>query len=295
MKAAMAWTQQGWIAAGDAQLALDDWGVLQGAIAVDRLRTCIRTPLDCSEHIDRFRQSCDALRIQLPAKIDLESLIHECAERSIPAELPTDISIVLLATPGRISESVGCTLIVQPSPIRWSKLDAWFQAGQPLHVAQHRNVPGDCWSPAIKTRARLQYYLADQAATARDPLSAAVLLDLQGHLTETSTANLWIVENGALLSPQLHCILPGISHRRTERLARLAGMEVRQEPITPERAREASEILLCGSVGCLWPAASLGEKVFSERRVYQRLRDLWIEDIGLDFVAQAMQLAHELH
>jgi branched-subunit amino acid aminotransferase/4-amino-4-deoxychorismate lyase len=187
------------------------------------------------------------------------------------------------------------TLIVHPAEIDWRKLNHWYTWGQELCIAQSRNVPPQCWSPSIKTRARLQYYLADQAARrAAGEFSGAVLLDLQGNVTETSAANLILVEGHKLISPPLDSILYGISLQRTLRLGSQAGWQVNFEAISPARAEQADEILLCGSTGCLWPAARIGGRVFEASprgSAFQALAGLWRQDVQLDFIQQARIVA----
>ncbi len=296
MTAMVAWTQDGWLPSEQVHLALDDWGFVQGAVIVDRLRTCNAVPLDVRSHVDRFLHSCAAVGIQLPAGQDLESLVGQCADRNRGAFEGQDFSIVLVATPGRVGDPRGGpTVIVYPRAIAWTTLADWFECGQHLIIPEPRNVPTACWSPQIKTRARLQYYLADRQAAEISGSAGAVLLDLDQHLTETSAANLIVVENAkTMVSPPLDRILNGVSLARTLRLAQGVGLEVRCEPISVVRAQAATELLLCGSSGCLWPAASLEGVPFpsvGEGEVFRQLSGLWMDEIGLDYVQQAKTLA----
>ena len=59
----------------------------------------------------------------------------------------------------------------------------------------------------------------------------------------------------------------------------------------PSRARAADEILLCGSTGLLWAARSFADREFPQAvtgPVLQSLQHLWMEEIGLDYIQQAM-------
>lgn len=300
-----------WRPLSETSISLSDVGFLQGVVIVDRLRTVEQRPLDVAEHIDRFHAGCQAVGIQLPAAWRLDRIVQECVERH-RSEFPgRDFSIVLLATPGANSSSDTAepTLIVHPLPIPWSRLSEWYLRGQPLTRSAHRNVPSACWSPRIKTRARLQYYLADLEAAQRfrqsphselgygsrgELVPAALLEDVDGYITETSMANVCIVEGNRLVSPPKGAVLEGISLQRTLRVAEHSGIEVRCEAITMARAEAADELLLSGSTGCLWPAGCLNERRWSppdHLPVYQQLCRAWREDIGLDFVQQAFELA----
>ena len=292
MNEPVAWTTDGWVPRRLATIALDDVGFLQGAIVVDRLRTCRSVPLDIAAHVSRFESGCRELGIRLSGDIAISSIIEQCASRNVGHYLGQELAVVLIATPGCISGGADQpTLIVHSAPIDWKRLSDWYASGQELLIAEPRNVPKACWSPSIKTRSRLQYYLADSRLSRLPGTSSgALLLDLAGNITETSVANVLVVENDTLVSPQLDSILHGVSLQRTLRLAADAGMVVRFEDISLNRARAADAILLCGSTGCLWPASRVDDRVFdtpTQGAVFQTLRERWVADIGLDYVAQA--------
>ena len=76
----------------------------------------------------------------------------------------------------------------------------------------------------MKYRSRMHFYLADQEARLVDPEAVALLLDLDGNVTETSGANFLIVENGAIVSPTTVNTLPGISRAMVIELAAKLGI-----------------------------------------------------------------------
>ncbi|QDV22045.1 aminotransferase class IV [Aureliella helgolandensis] len=292
----IAWYNHEWLPAAQATLPLDDVGVLQGAVLVERLRTVRGEPLDVEQHLSRMQFGCELLEIHPPRGRDwiglLGEVVRECASRNRAVFGAQDFSLVVIVTPGRIGESPRLpTMIVHAAPIRWPQLKSFYRVGQPLIVANTRNVPQECWLPQLKTRSRLHYYLADsEAAELAQPWGGAVLLDLAGNLTETSMANLLVVEGKRIVSPPLNSILHGVSLTRTLRLAVEMEYDVALEQLSSERAQAADEILLCGSTGCLWPAASLEDRIFDDpvrRPVFQHLSRAWCDDISLDYVQQA--------
>ncbi len=284
----VAWKNDRWVPTCEAALALDDCGVLYGAMVVDRLRTFRGRAWDVEEHVERFRIGCTTMGIELPADVDLIDVTHAVAERNLAAFGGSDLAIVLLGTPGRIGENRP-TLVAHPAGIDRAKLGHWYTDGQPLVVADVHSVPPSCWSPQLKVRSRLNFYLADRSARSQlGPTAGAILRDATGGLTETSAANVLIVEGGRLVSPPSETILHGISLRRTQRLAAGLGIELGFEPISVQRAIDSEGLLLCGSVGCLWFASQLGSHLFRDpgaNPVYTALRQAWVEDLGIDFSA----------
>lgn len=281
----------------DANLALDDWGFVQGATLVERLRTVKGMPLDADGHLERLQNSARLLGIQWPAALD-HRLIEQCIERNRAAHSGPDLAVVMLLTPGRASHGPAGqqpTLIVHTTDLHWSALANWYRHGQALVTASNRNVPAACWSTHLKTRSRLHYFLADQQAAASGIAHAgAAMLSVDGHLTESSVANLLVVDKTGLVSPPIDSVLHGLSLRRTLRLAERVRIPVRFAHISREAAHAARGIILTGSSGCLWPASQLDEMRFRDplhEATYALLRDAWIEDIGLDYISQAIQAA----
>lgn len=290
-----------WVPEDRASLALDDWGLLQGAVVVERLRTCNLKALDLDDHLQRLCNSCALLGIAIPKHWRLAEVIEQCAHRHTAYYDQQDFSIVVLVTPGRQGQGAPGerpSLIVHTHRLDWNALHHWYVNGQPLIVSHQRNISPHCWSPHLKCRARLHYYLSDRQAEA-SPLqyAGAILLSLDNKVTETSVANLIIVDGKQrLVASPPDSVLQGISLKRTLRLAEKAGFAVDFQPISIETAGLASEILLTGSSGCLWPASRLGDISFQDpasRPVYSKLLDLWRNDIGLNFVQQAEQNARE--
>ena len=289
----IAWKNGQWLPFEQVQLSLDDWGVLQGATIVDRLRTIDARPLDVELHLERLIANCDLVGIALADRESIGTVINECVQHN-QGRLPhRDFAIVVLITPGRTSLPGVPTVIVHAQSLKWDAMQQWYTAGQQLLISQPRNVPSVCWSPNLKTRSRLQYYLADQEAINRGARnSAAVLLDLSGCLSETSAANILCVDcSGRVLCPPSDSILNGISLQRTLRLAESLGMEVVRQPIDVELAKSSSEIILTGTSACIWPASQLDEVHFekpTEQPVYQSLSAAWKTSVGYDFVRDAI-------
>lgn len=283
-----------WGPLDDANLALDDWGFVQGATLVERLRTVNGVPLDVEEHLERLRKNADVLGIQWPRALD-RALVEQTIERNSAAHAAPDVAVVILLTPGRASRGPAGkhpTLILHTGDLHWPSLAHWYSQGQALVTAGNRNVPAACWSTNLKTRSRLHYFLADQEAAASGiPFAGAAMLSVDGYLTESSVANLLVVDKTGLVSPPIDSVLHGVSLRRTLRLAERVRIPVRFAHISREMAHGARGIILTGSSGCVWPASQLDDVRFRDpihEANYALLRDAWIEDIGLDYISQAV-------
>src|SRR5947209_18839491 len=130
-----------------------------------------------------------------------------------------------------------------------SKLDT----GAHFVTPSIRHVPPQCYDPKMKYRSRMHFYLADQEARLVDPNAAALLLDLDGNVTETATANFLIVERGTIVSPSRVNILPGISRATVIELASRLGIRFLERDLPVGDALNAAEAFITGTPYCLMP------------------------------------------
>jgi branched-chain amino acid aminotransferase len=302
MDDSIAWKNGQWIPKDQVHLDLNDWGVLQGVVIVDRLRTVNLALLDLPQHLRRLESNCRDIGIEIDIA-RIRHIVETCAARNLASYGGADFSVVVLVTPGiagaNPSDQRGDrnTTIVHTQAIKWSALAHWYKRGQSILLATNRNVPAACWSPQLKTRARLQYYLADQFALHSEiPFAGAILMDTDGFLTETSAANLILVMgNSELVVAPASATLAGISLARTLRLAGDAQLKITRRAIALEDVAVAREVLLTGTTGCLWPVDRLADFQFTkpaDGEIYQLLRDNWCTSIAFDYVEQALQLAN---
>jgi branched-chain amino acid aminotransferase len=286
-----------WVTNQETNLPLDDWGVLQGVMLVERVRTYGGKLFQLPKHIARLQDSITAVGIDWNRWANFD-LVETC-ERVAAAALESvgdgsDIGLVILATPGRVHANEP-TRIVHASELPWKRLAHWYRDGQDLITATIRNVPNECWPVHIKTRSRLHYYLADQQAAQAGPQAGAVMFGTRDQVTETSFANLMIVNaQGDIIAPRREDVLPGISLELSLSLAAQLGINVRFEDISNEMFQSAREVILTGTNGGIWGARSLDGVQLPEvtnHSVLYQLQASWEQLVGFDYKKQAIRLA----
>src|SRR5205085_12131861 len=142
-----------------------------------------------------------------------------------------------------------------PMPFElWAKK---MQTGTHLVTPSIRHVPPQCYDPKMKYRSRMHYYLGDHEARLVDPEAAALLLDLDGNVTETSGANFLIVERGVIVSPTTRNILPGISRAMVIELTGKMGVAFAERDIQVYNVMNADEAFLTSTPYCLMPVTRI--------------------------------------
>ena len=284
-----------WLPASEAKLENNDIGFLQSAVIVERLRTFKTSVPYISEHLTRFQRSCTAIGIELTHdEQTLRSLVLEVAKKNCPSE-SEDISIVLIASPG-VTDGLKPTLICMPSVLPWQRLAAFYSHGQELLITDIQNVPPSSWSPQIKTRSRLHYYLADRDARQKtgNPNCSGIVIDPAGNILDTSISNVAMLEGDRLIYPPDELLLPGLSQARMLKIAEqiLPTESICKETISAERLRAAETIILSGTTGCMWYASSVDGRVIkqpTENSIAMKIRQRWIEELEFNFVSQAVE------
>ncbi len=132
-----------------------------------------------------------------------------------------------------------------PKTVRlWVEKELHQRRADILHP--HAKVAGNYTSPMIaKWRARKAGY------------DEIVLLDAHGNLTETPTANFFLLDAaGVLRTAPDDAVLLGITRRSVLELARAEGLKASEEPIPLAALATAREAFLSGTSAGVWPIES---------------------------------------
>lgn len=100
----------------------------------------------------------------------------------------------------------------------------------------------------FKTLNYLTHLLAKQAALANG-FSDAVLLNTQGNIVGTTTANLFMVKHNILYTPSIDCgALPGVTRQIILDIAKTAAIPVKIDKISPHMLYQMDESFICNSL-----------------------------------------------
>jgi branched-subunit amino acid aminotransferase/4-amino-4-deoxychorismate lyase len=295
------------VRASEACLPVYDAGVVLGASVSELCRT-FRKRLDrLDDHLDRFLRTLRLARMEIDVGVpELRAISERLVAHNGPL-LPegSELGLVLFATGGEVSSfsgmldrplRAGPTLCVHTFPLAFALYAPLVERGARLVTPSVRQVPPACWDPRMKCRSRMHYFLADREAREKDPQATALLLDLDGYVTETSTANFLMVKAGTIVSPPGDRVLPGISRSVVGDLAARLGIPDAERLIPLEEVLRAEEAFLTSTPYCLAPVshvngAPIGAGVPGP--VYLRLAEAWSAEVGLDIRKQILEAARK--
>jgi branched-chain amino acid aminotransferase len=296
MSEPIAYLNGAWLPQSRAGLPLHDAGFVMGVTVVDFIRTFRRRLDSWPRHLARFQRNVANVGIGPWTYSDdaLTALAEEIITRNTALLAPhQELTLIVFATPGPLGAYIGQpelqgppTLGLHTFPLAFDRYRETIRDGARLRSCRSIVAPISPWiSPTIKHRSRLHWWLAEHETGDAKPL----LLDANGHVTETSFANVVIVRDGDVVSPRRDAILPGVSLETVEELCGEIGVTFREADLTVADCLAADEVLLCGTAFCLARARELDDVPLPPiGTIYRKLSEAWSRRLGLDFAAQIL-------
>lgn len=130
-------------------------------------------------------------------------------------------------------------------------------------IARTRRIPPDCLDSKIKSANFLNNILAKLEAI-RQGVDDALVLDVHGFLAEGATSNVFLVRDGALLTPWAKSCLDGITRGVVMELALHAGYSVAERDLTTTDIYTADELFLSGTGAEITPVIEVDGKPIGE-------------------------------
>lgn len=285
-----------WVAASELRIGVDDAGFLLGATVTERLRTFRGQVFRLDDHLSRLRGSLKIIGLESDAIArEVEDAVAGFVRHNQTIIDPDDDwAIIAFVTPGSAANARP-TVCVHGYPLPFHQWAHQFEAGVPVVVSSHRQVPNDCWPAELKCRSRMHYYLADREAAARRSGARAIVLDQEGFVAEGTTANVVIYRKGeGLISPPHEHILAGVSLGVMKELAAITNIHFVMRPVTVEDFRAADETMFTSTSICILPIVECDGQPIGNGRpgpVYRRFLTEWSDFVGVDVAAQARRFA----
>jgi branched-chain amino acid aminotransferase len=282
-------------------LPFRDRGFKYGDAAFDMTRTFHGRPFKLKEHVDRLYRSLRYLRIDPGlSSSEMVTASEEVLERNRHFLTPeTDywlgqrVSRGVDAVGDEGWEHTGPNVIVECIPLPLKARARLFRDGIDIVVPPTRRMPPDSLSPRAKTHNYLNLIIADLEAKAQDKDAWSVLLDTNGHLAEGIGSNIFLVRDGAVVTPHARWVLPGVSRAAVIELCGELDIPCDEADLDLYDAAVADEIFMTSTSLCICPVRSIDGRKLSGSipgPVTRRLTAAYAKQVGCDFVAQ--YLAH---
>ena len=266
-KPGFVWVDGEVLPAGARHLSVFDRGFQLGDGIFETLRATAGHCTELPEHVARLRRSADGLAIELPDDVDARvgagiAAILAAERLDGPhADASVRITVSRGAWPSRgllppRGERLTPTIVIQAWPAEPAPA-GHLEQGLALVVSAIRRDPQNP-IVTLKTTSRADYVFARLEAR-RAGADDALFLTINGHLSESTTSNVFLVRAAPdgvleLASPSLDCaILAGTTRSWLLRWADGAGLRAVEGRLTPDELATAREAFVSSSVAGILP------------------------------------------
>ena len=229
-----------------ARVSVFDHGFLYGDGAYETLRVYQGRVLLWERHLARLHRSCELIGLDL--SIADEGWLPIFGELLIRNKIQ-NAGLRVTISRGEGELGIDPRLCVCPTVVVMAKpvveyTDQQREQGMTLHLASIRRNPELAQSPQIKAISFMNNILAKQEAV-RVGADDALMLNMEGELTECTTSNIFFVKNQRLCTPAVECgILKGITRDVVMELAEEKGLRVEEGRYRMEQLFQAEECFL---------------------------------------------------
>lgn len=229
--------------------------VVQGGDAVwEGLRVYGGRIAELDGHLQRLQNSARALAFEaVPSSDSIRGAIFRTLEAN---GMRDEVHIRLTLTRGekttsgmnpRFNQS-GCTLIVLAE---W-KPPVYSDAGILVITASTRRNTPQCLDSKIHHNNLLNNILASIEANVAGA-DSAVMLDVNGFVSETNDTNIFLVRDGVVCTPHADSCLPGLTRQMILHICREHGIPAEERNLSLTELYTASEAFTSGTMGELTP------------------------------------------
>ena len=281
-------------------ISIYDRGFLYGDAVFDATRTFGGKTFRLDRHIDRLYNSLRYLRIDVGmSKTEMTDITEAVVARNHPL-LPAGQDMWVMQ---RISRGVEApnrqggitpTIIIESHAIPFAARASLYRDGARISTPSVPRVPPRFLSPRAKTHNYLNLIMGELEAHGEDPDSWAILLDEFGNLTEGRGSNVFLVKDGAVMTPKSQYVLEGVTRNQTLDLAAGLGIPTAECDLDLYDAYTADEAFLTSTSLCICPVSGVNGSPVSDGKVpgpvTERLMTAFSDLVGMDFAEQ--YLAH---
>src|ERR1700758_2025921 len=271
----VAWFNGKIVGESEVVIPFRDQGFLRGDAVFDMTRSFNGKAFRLAEHIARLYRSLKYLDIDpglAPAEMAAvsEDVLGRNRHLLGPGEdywLAQRISRGVGRAPGDNWDHYGPNVIVDCVPLPLRERARHFRDGIEIITPPLRRTPPDSLSPRAKMHQYLNLVLADREVKAQRPDAWAVLLDVNGNLSEGQGSNIFLVRDGRLLTPRERYVVPGVSRQAVIDLAGQLEIRFEEQDLDLYAAYTADHCILTSTSVCICGGRSLNGRAIGPGKV----------------------------
>ncbi len=238
----------------EAVVSVYDGGFMRGEGVYESLRTYDGRIFAPRQHYERLRRSAEIMGLQ--CKLDFRQLMSIMEEGVKDAK--QDVTIKVLVTSGEREKP---NLFVYIMELQAPNADL-YTYGVDIGISKFRKIPSICVPATLKTTSHAYLRLARKE---KGEFYELIFLTYEGFVSEGTMSNVFLVEDGVLVTPSLNCdILDGVTRRVVLELANSLGIETEERKVDVDELFNCSEIFLTRTSAEIIPVRKVESRTLFE-------------------------------
>lgn len=267
----------------DATVSVLDRGFLFGDSVFEVMRTYGGVPFGMRAHLERLARSCAHMGFAMPCSIEtIEGEVTQCIARSGETECYVRVIVTRGRSPFHIDPRKArdpLRVVIAAALAPWP--EALHERGVEVATVRVSRPTDHTRAAGSKVSAYVANILALQVAHEAGAYEA-MMVGEGGEITEGTTSNVFVIEQGRLVTPPLSSgILGGITRAYTLSAASDLGVPVRERLLFAREIERAEEAFLTSSTREIVPIVAIdGARIGDGRpgpvtqRLHARYREL---------------------
>ncbi len=203
-----------------------------------------------TEHIERLFDSAKIMMMEIPYSID--EIVQACKDTVRASGLPSCyVRPIAYYGYGEMGlNTLPCTVDVSVACWPWGAYlgDDAVTRGVRMKISSWARHDHNVMPPASKTTGNYVNSSLAKVEALKAGYDEAIMLSLDGHVSECTGENIFVARNGVLLTPPTSAgALEGITQSSVMTIARDKGIEVRVDNLTRSDLYIAEEMFVCGT------------------------------------------------
>jgi len=268
------------VAPEDARMSIFDAGFVYSDTVFDVLSGWGGYMFKLDQHIARFAASCEGFRLENPySNEEVRRIVAECVERSGLERSYIKLEVTRGVMPGnsRDPRDASQRFVAYAVPYMWVWGEEPCRNGGNIHLSTtYSRIPAS----AIDSRNK-NYNRADFTQAKLDALESgchdAMLVGLDGALTEGSGWNVLVVKDGGVATPASNILL-GVTRETVGELCQLEGIPFEARRVEPAELESADEVFGATTAGGIMPITALDSTPVADGSpgpITRRLQELY--------------------
>lgn len=259
----------------DAKISVFDHGLLYGDGIFEGIRTYGGRVFKLDRHLERLYQSAGMISLEVPLdQADFRDVILEVCRRNEVQEgyirpIVTRGAGTLGLDPRRTERPTVIVIATMLAPLYEEKAEQ----GLRLITSKWRRNPPQALNPNIKSLNYLNNILA-MLEVIEKGMDEAVMLDMDGFVSEGSADNIFIYDGSTFISPPVETNLPGVTRETAIELIREKGWDFREEKFRMEALYSAQEVFLTGTAAEIAPVVEVDSRKIGSGKPGEKTKEL---------------------